>query len=141
MLPLCLAAAALKLTRPPSLSHAEVDQLVAQRTRLRSVRDFAAADALKETLESAGVRLQDEVRGRVDMYAVPRSALAAAVAAPSAASTARVRRGGSCCICLAAGARARLPPGLCRVVVAPPRPGCSLAAAVSCRAVSHAVIL
>ena len=69
MLPLCLAAAALKLTRPPSLSHAEVDQLVAQRTRLRSLRDFAAADALKETLESAGVRLQDEVRGRVDMYA------------------------------------------------------------------------
>ena len=86
MLPLCLAAAALKLTRPPSLSHAEVDQLVAQRTRLRSLRDFAAADALKETLESAGVRLQDEVRGRVDMYAVPRSAPAAAVAAPSAAS-------------------------------------------------------
>ena len=91
MLPLCLAAAALKLTRPPSLSHAEVDQLVAQRTRLRSLRDFAAADALKETLESAGVRLQDEVRRRVDMYAVPRSAPAAAVAAPSAASTARVR--------------------------------------------------
>ena len=83
MLPLCLAAAALKLTRPPSLSHAEVDQLVAQRTRLRSLRDFAAADALKETLESAGVRLQDEVRGRVDMYA---AAPAAAVAAPSAAS-------------------------------------------------------
>ena len=121
MLPLCLAAAALKLTRPPSLSGAEVDQLVAQRTRLRSLRDFAAADALKETLESAGVRLQDEVRRRVDMYAV-RSAPAAAVAAPSAASTARVRRGGSCCICLAAGARARLPPGRCRVVVAPPRP-------------------
>ena len=66
MLPLCLAAAALKLTRPPSLSHAEVDQLVAQRTRLRSLRDFAAADALKETLESAGVRLQDEVRRRVE---------------------------------------------------------------------------
>ena len=66
MLPLCLAAAALKLTRPPSLSHTEVDQLVAQRTRLRSVRDFAAADALKETLESAGVRLQDEVRRRVE---------------------------------------------------------------------------
>ena len=66
MLPLCLAAAALKLTRPPSLSQAEVDQLVAQRTRLRSVRDFAAADALKETLESAGVRLQDEVRRRVE---------------------------------------------------------------------------
>ena len=83
MLPLCLAAAALKLTRPPSLSHAEVDQLVAQRTRLRSLRDFAAADALKETLESAGVRLLDEVRGRVDMYA---AAPAAAVAAPSAAS-------------------------------------------------------
>ena len=83
MLPLCLAAAALKLTRPPSLSGAEVDQLVAQRTRLRSLRDFAAADALKETLESAGVRLQDEVRGRVDMYA---AAPAAAVAAPSAAS-------------------------------------------------------
>ena len=83
MLPLCLAAAALKLTRPPSLSHAEVDQLVAQRTRLRSLRDFAAADALKETLESAGVRLQDEVRRRVDMYA---AAPAAAVAAPSAAS-------------------------------------------------------
>ena len=66
MLPLCLAAAALKLTRPPSLSQAEVDQLVAQRTRLRSLRDFAAADALKETLESAGVRLQDEVRRRVE---------------------------------------------------------------------------
>ena len=72
MLPLCLAAAALKLTGPPSLSQAEVDQLVAQRTRLRSLRDFAAADALKETLESAGVRLQDEVRGRVDMYAAGR---------------------------------------------------------------------
>ena len=88
MLPLCLAAAALKLTRPPSLSHAEVDQLVAQRTRLRSVRDFAAADALKETLESAGVRLQDEVRGRVDMYAVPRSAPAAEGAAPCSTAVA-----------------------------------------------------
>ena len=61
MLLLCLATAALKLSRPPSLSHAEVNDLVAQRTRLRSLRDFAAADAVKESLESAGVRLQDEV--------------------------------------------------------------------------------
>ena len=63
MLLLCLATAALKLSRPPSLSRAEVDSLVAQRTRLRSLRDFAAADAVKESLESAGVRLQDEVSG------------------------------------------------------------------------------
>ena len=63
MLVLCLATAALKLSRPPSLSHAEVDDLVARRTRLRSLRDFAAADAVKESLESAGVRLQDEVSG------------------------------------------------------------------------------
>ena len=61
MLTLCLATAALKLSRPPSLSRAEVDDLVARRTRLRSLRDFAAADAVKESLESAGVRLQDEV--------------------------------------------------------------------------------
>ena len=63
MLVLCLATAALKLSRQPSLSHAEVDHLVARRTRLRSLRDFAAADAVKESLESAGVRLQDEVSG------------------------------------------------------------------------------
>ena len=63
MLVLCLATAALKLSRPPSLSHAEVVDLVARRTRLRSLRDFAAADAVKESLESAGVRLQDEVSG------------------------------------------------------------------------------
>ena len=63
MLMLCLATAALKLSRPPSLSRAEVDDLVAQRTRLRSLRDFAAADAVKDSLESAGVRLQDEVSG------------------------------------------------------------------------------
>ena len=63
MLLLWLATAALKLSRPPSLSHAEVDGLVAERTRLRSLRDFAAADAVKESLESAGVRLQDEVSG------------------------------------------------------------------------------
>ena len=61
MLLLCLATAALKLSRTPSLSRAEVDNLVARRTRLRSLRDFAAADAVKESLESAGVRLQDEV--------------------------------------------------------------------------------
>ena len=48
MLVLCLATAALQLSRPPSLSHAQVDDLVATRTRLRSLRDFAAADAVKD---------------------------------------------------------------------------------------------
>ena len=71
MLLLCLATAALKLSRPPSLGRAEVDDLVAQRTRLRSLRDFAAADAVKESLESAGVRLQDEVSGLCDTHVKP----------------------------------------------------------------------
>ena len=82
MLLLCLATAALKLSRPPSLSHAEVNDLVARRTRLRSLRDFAAADAVKESLESAGVRLQDEVSCCVDEYAVPQPCSSHASAVP-----------------------------------------------------------
>lgn len=61
---LCLATAALRVSwRPPSLTSAEVDSLVARRTHLRSLRKFAAADGIKERLESAGVQLQDEVGG------------------------------------------------------------------------------
>ena len=45
------------------LTTAEVEELVAERCRLRGLRHFAAADAIKQTLESAGMQLQDEPGG------------------------------------------------------------------------------
>lgn len=53
------------------LSTADVEALVAERCRLRSLRHFDAADAIKQTLESAGMQLQDEAGGGTHWQPAP----------------------------------------------------------------------